>query len=101
MSLAAVTLYCVLTANLGLWINLLRPSLDWTNEAAAIKGMNTGLVMLLNMAVSTVLVILGALLPSAVGSIPALLIITAALLLGTALSYLWIKRRGVRRLERI
>lgn len=101
LSLAAVTLYCLLTANLGLWINLLRPSLDWTNEAAAIKGMNAGLVMLLNMAVSTVLVILGALLPSAVGSIPALLIITAALLLGTALSYLWIKRRGVRRLERI
>ncbi len=94
-------LFAVLIANIGLMCNLFHPTLDWINEAQAVKQ---GMSVLLSMLFSTLsLLVLGG-----VGILLGLislwlsLIATLALLVGgVVLTYSYLMRGGTRRWENL
>ena len=89
--------YITFTAYFGLWINLKRPSLDWTNEAYPIKqGLNPLICLfgewILTLALAALFFFVGLFIPA-----EAYLMIVALVLLSVSfIIYRWLKGRGRR-----
>ncbi|MBQ7063475.1 MAG: hypothetical protein IJM90_01100 [Firmicutes bacterium] len=99
--LALTLIYCALQAEMGLFFNLLMPSMDWTNETAVIKQSKSVLfTMLLSMAFAGVVALVGFLWAFYVMEpIIYLCIIGAVGLVLNILLLLWLRRRGTARFE--
>ena len=90
-------LYIVLTNYIGILIDLKRPKLDWDNETTAVKqNMNTFFYMLVDLAITMLIVALGVILifikiPSFIAS----LILSLIFLLFCVIIYRLIKNKGL------
>ena len=87
--------YTTFTAFFGLWINMKRPNLDWTNEAYPIKqGLNPLICLfgewLLTIILAVLFVLVGLFVPSEVY----LLLVGLVLLAVSYAIYRWLKTRG-------
>ena len=102
LQLLLPALYCLLSALVGLVMNLLFPNFDWVNETQAVKsGLSVLLTMLIGMAASAAPALVyvlarGRVSPELLGCLTALL--TA---LGCLFLYRWLMRRGAKRLEEL
>ena len=89
--------FIVLTNYIGIYIDLRRPKLDWENETVAVKqNTNTLIYMLIDMAITMLIVALGVLLifiriPAFVAS----LILTLIFLALCVIIYRLMKRKGL------
>ena len=100
MMLLIPCLYVVLTAYIGLVINLKMPKLDWTSETAVVKQSMGVLVALLSNFAYIIVIVAGYMLIGSMTGLTAYLIICVAVTaLAAACLRVWLKRRGVEILE--
>ncbi len=100
ITLLAVALFLALTPALGLAFNLLFPRLDWTNEVVPIKqSMSVFLALFGGWAMVALLGLLWYLTRKALSPLAYVLIVIGLLALATVLLYVWLYRRGTKRLE--
>ena len=96
--IVAALAYTTFTAFFGLWINLLRPNMDWTNEAYPIKqGLNPLICLFGELILSVVLgllyILVGLFIPA-----EAYLLMVSLVLFGVSFGiYTWLKSGGRRR----
>lgn len=95
--------YCLLTAVLGLIINLLYPKLDWDDEARVIKqSMAAVLALLIGIVPAVVIfVVYFIFLAELMGFFQICLIASVICLLLTAAAWLWLRGKGQRRFEEL
>ena len=98
--LLASLAYTTFTAFFGLWINLLRPNMDWTNEAYPIKqGLNPLICLfgewLLTFVLGGIYFLIGAFVPSEAY----LLLVTVVLLVISYVFWRWLHTGGRARFE--
>jgi len=90
----------VFTALFGLYINLLLPKLDWTNEAQAIKQSGAAFIVAFGgMGLVALVIILFAALYKYVSANLMLLLITVFFVINSFLIYLWLTKKGEKRFE--
>ena len=100
MMLLIPCLYVVLTAYIGLVINLKMPKLDWTSETAVVKQSMGVLVALLSNFAYIIVIVAGYMLIGSMTGLTAYFIICVAVTaLAAACLRVWLKRRGVEILE--
>lgn len=100
MMLLIPCLYVVLTAYIGLVINLKMPKLDWTSETAVVKQSMGVLVALLSNFAYIIVIVAGYMLIGSMTGLTVYLIICVAVTaLAAACLRVWLKRCGVEILE--
>lgn len=100
--LLLVAAFTWFSAELGLMFNLLKPNLDWKNEAAPIKqDMPVLLTMLSNFAASLLMTGAGLLLVKPIGTLGALICAALLPLIGAVLIHRWNMTRGAERFSRL
>ena len=100
VSIISALAYTTFTAFFGLWINLLRPNLDWTNEAYPIKqGLNPLICLFGEWLLALVLGGIYFLIFLFVPAEGYLMLVSLVLLLVSFLIYRWLLRGGRARFE--
>lgn len=95
-------LFVLLTATMGLALNLKAPNLDWTNETAPVKqSMSVTVALLGGWGIVLVLSGLYFVVGRWTGPAVYLLLCAVALALASALLLLWLKGRGAKRFENL
>lgn len=90
--------FIVLDATAGLALNVKRPSLDWTNEAAPIKqSLNTMILTLGGWLLTVGFIGLYVLVGEKIGNIAYSGIISCIMIILSAVLFMWLKGRGSRR----
>ena len=95
LTFVLVVLSCVLMADLGLFIDLRRTNLNWTNETALVKqSLNVFLTLLAGWIEAGLIIVAGIFLAPKLGGTAVLGILTAVFAIPLVLLELWLAKKG-------
>ena len=93
---------CFVQADFGLFLDLKRPNLHWTNETALVKqGLNPFLDMLLGWVESGLIIVSGIFIAPIIGVTAVLLIWAGLMIVLLVLLELWLKKKGTILFEKL
>ena len=93
---------CFIQADFGLFLDLMRPNLKWSNESALVKqGLNPFLDMLLGWVFAGLIIVSGIFLAPAIGTKAVLCIWVGFLAVILVLAELWLRKKGTVLFEKL